>query len=564
MEHIFRAYDIRGVFNEDLTVDVAARIAETFAALMGHRGRVAVGRDVRVSSVAMESAVLAGVVAGGMEAIDVGACPIPVLNFHVWSEKCDAGIYITASHNPPEYNGIRFRNPDGSGWTGRNEELKAMFLKGPPQRPPWKGVGRLVRPQGGKAAEAYMAFLRGRVTAPRRLKVVVDPGNGAATLVAPELLRRVGHEVVVINGEVDGTFPNRSPHPTEGSLGALMEAVVREHADLGVGYDGDGDRCVFVDDLGRVVQVEKAGILLARDALKVRKGKVIVNVPCSMMVEDELAKDGAEVARVRVGDVFVCEAVKRLGGVFAMEISAHYFLPQYYIFDDPILATLKLIEVLGRGGVRLSEAVDAMASYPFVEEELPCPDDVKFRVNELLLEHFRARGARIDTTDGVKVIYEDGWAMLRPSNTQPLTRLFAEARTRPRMEQLVAEFKRVFAEKLAEANGTAPSRPAPKGTAMPEAKPNDRPKASSKPEPRPKPGPKAKAKPKAKPKPKPQPKPGPKTKPKAKPKAKPQPKPGPKTKPEPKPQPKPRPKPQPKPEPRPRPKAAPMGARRRR
>ena len=511
MEHIFRAYDIRGVFNEDLTVDVAARIAETFAALLGHKGRVAIGRDVRVSSVAMESAVLAGVVAGGMEAIDVGACPIPVLNYYVWSERCDAGIYITASHNPPEYNGIRFRNPDGSGWTERNEQIKSLFLKGPPQRPRWRDVGRLVRPQGGKAAEAYMAFLRGRVTAPKRLKVVLDPGNGAATLVAPELLRRVGHEVVVINGEVDGTFPNRSPHPTEASLGALMEAVVREHADLGVGYDGDGDRCVFVDDLGRVVQVEKAGILLARDALKARKGKVIVNVPCSMMVEDELAKDGAEVARVRVGDVFVCEAVKRLNGVFAMEISAHYFLPQFYVFDDPILATIKLIEVLGRGGGRLSEAVDAMASYPFVEEELPCPDDVKFRVNDLLIEHFRSRGARIDTTDGVKVIFKDGWAMLRPSNTQPLTRLFAEARTRPRMEELVSEFKAVFAEKLAEARGTAPPKPEAKATplakpqakATPKATPKAKPKATPKAKPKATPKAKAKTTPKAKAKPKP-------------------------------------------------------------
>ena len=530
MEHIFRAYDIRGVFNEDLTVDVAARIGETFAALMGHRGRVAVGRDVRVSSVAMHSAVIAGVIAGGMEAIDVGACPIPVLNFHVWSEHCDAGIYITASHNPPEYNGIRFRNPDGSGWTDRNQELKALFLRGPPERPPWRAVGRLVRPQGGKAAEAYMAFLRGRVTAPRRFKIVVDPGNGAATLVAPELLRRVGHEVAVINGEVDGTFPNRSPHPTERSLGALMEAVVREHADMGVGYDGDGDRCVFVDDLGRTVQVEKAGILLARDALKVRKGKVIVNVPCSMMVEDELAKDGAEVARVRVGDVFVCEEVKRQKGVFAMEISAHYFLPLFYIFDDPILATIKLMEIMGRGDRRLSELVDAMASYPFVEEEMPCPDELKFRVNDLLLVHFRSRGARIDTTDGVKVIFDDGWAMLRPSNTQPITRLFAEARTRARLDQLVVEFKAVFAEKLAEARGAkdagageakvaAPPRPAVKGAAMPKPKPEPKPRHSVKPRPKPEPKPRPSVKPEPKPRPKPRPKPKPKPKPRPRPKA---------------------------------------------
>ena len=146
----------------------------------------------------------------------------------------------------------------------------------------------------------------------------------------------------VIFGEVDGTFPNRSPHPTERSLGALMERVREVGADFGVGYDGDGDRCVFVDDLGRAVQVEKAGILVARELLRDKKGKVIVNVPCSMIVEDELAKYGGEVVRVRVGDVFVCEEIKKHGGIFAMEISAHFFLPMYYIFDDPLLMTLTL------------------------------------------------------------------------------------------------------------------------------------------------------------------------------------------------------------------------------
>ena len=392
MDHIFRAYDIRGVFNQDLTVDVAARIGETFAAYLGHKGNVAIGRDVRVSSPAMEAAVVAGLVAGGVKAHSVGPCPIPVLNFTVSRGGYDAGIYITASHNPPEYNGIRFRNPDGSGYTDKNEDIKRAYMAGPPQRPPWNAVGRAARLPDGQAIEDYTAFLRARLTAPRKLKIVVDPGNGAAALVAPDLLHRIGHEVIVINGEVDGTFPNRSPHPTDKSLGALKEAVVREHADLGVGYDGDGDRCVFVDDKGRVVQTEKAGIIIARDVLRERKGKVIINVPCSMIVEDELKKDGAEVIRVRVGDVFVCEEIKRHGALFAMEISAHFFLPQYYIFDDPMLTTARLMEILGMLGRPLSELVDAIPSYPFVEEGFPCPDDLKFKVNDMLLAHFKKRG----------------------------------------------------------------------------------------------------------------------------------------------------------------------------
>ena len=448
MEHIFRAYDIRGVFNKDLTIDLAARLGEVFASFHGNDGRVAIGRDVRISSPAMESAVAAGMAAGGLDVVTVGACPIPVLNFHLSQGDYVAGVYITASHNPPEYNGVRWRNPDGSGYTYDNQRIAELYFSGETDRPPWNGVGSVTPLPEGEAIEAYSDFLAQRLSAPRPLKIVVDPGNGAATLAAPQLLERVGHEVEVIFGDVDGTFPNRSPHPTERSLGALMEAVREHGADLGVGYDGDGDRCVFVDDKGRTVQVEKVGILVSRDLLREGKGKIIANLPCSMIVEEELERDGAEVVRVRVGDVFVCEEIKKHDGLFAMEISAHFFLPTYYIFDDPILMTLKLAQLLGVDHRPFSEIVDAIPSYPFIEEGFACPDDLKFRVNELIEEHFRARGAKIDTTDGVKVSFEDGWGMLRPSNTQPLTRLFAEARTQDRLDELVDEFTNLFEEML--------------------------------------------------------------------------------------------------------------------
>jgi phosphoglucosamine mutase len=444
MEHIFRAYDIRGVFNEELTTDFGTKVGQVFAAFHGNEGSVAIGRDVRLSSDALEAAVAAGMAAGGLDVVSVGACPIPVLNFRVSQGDYVAGVYITASHNPPEYNGIRWRNPDGSGYTDDNLRIRDMYIGGETVRPRWDRVGTVGLYPEGKAIAEYTQFLVDRLTAPRPLKIVVDPGNGAATLVAQDLLRKVGHEVVSLFGEVDGTFPNRSPHPTEKSLGALMEAVPEHGADLGVGYDADGDRCIFVDDMGRVVQTEKVGILVSRDLLQHHKGKVIANLPCSMIIEDELEKDGAEVVRVRVGDVFVCEEIKKHGGIFAMEISAHFFLPTYYIFDDPMLMTLKLAELMGVDDRPLSAIVDAIPSYPFIEEGFRCGDDIKFRVNELLEEHFRAAGAKIDTTDGVKVMFEDGWAMLRPSNTQPLIRLFAEARTQERLDELVAEFTRLF------------------------------------------------------------------------------------------------------------------------
>jgi len=278
--------------------------------------------------------------------------------------------------------------------------------------------------------------------------VALDPGNGASALTAPALFRKLGSFVETINEKVDGTFPARSPHPTEKNLGGLQKLVKSSGSAFGAAYDGDGDRVVFVDEKGRVAQVEKIGIIISRWMLRNRKGRIIVNVPCSMIVEDELSKVGAEVLRVRVGDVFISEALKEHSAVFAMEISAHYFVPTFWYFDDPVLTTVKLAEILSADRTPLSQMLDAIPSYPIVEKELACPDNVKFELVESLVEHHRRLGDRLDLTDGLKVIYDDGWGMVRPSNTQPMVRLFAEARTRPRMEEIASRFETEFGEAL--------------------------------------------------------------------------------------------------------------------
>ncbi|MEE9474779.1 MAG: phosphoglucosamine mutase [Candidatus Hydrothermarchaeaceae archaeon] len=440
MEHIFRAYDIRGIFNRELTADVASKIGLAFGTYLEGKGRVLVARDPRTSSVILENAFVSGMASTGCDVFTTGMIPLPAANFKTSAGDFDAGAYITASHNPPEYNGVRFRHGDGTGYTQQNEEIKDIFLKGEFHLADWDKVGKITNIDPDETIKEYSDFLLEKFEADfgKNLKVVMDPGNGAISLTVPELFRKIGSEVSTINAQPDGTFPGRPSEPNEKNLSELREAVVDRGADFGAGYDGDGDRVVFVDDRGRVVQTEKIGILISRDILKKKKGIIIANMECSMIVEREIEKAGGEVKRVRVGDVFVAEKIKEHNALFAMETSAHYFTPEFYVFDDPMIVSLKLAEILSKADRSLSSMVDEIPSYPRTMKNFNCPDEIKFQVMQKIIDSFKEKGYRLDMTDGAKVIFEYGWALLRPSNTTPLIRASVEAETAERLEELLS------------------------------------------------------------------------------------------------------------------------------
>jgi len=443
--HIFRAYDVRGVVNRDLTPDVIARIGMAFGTFLDGKGTVLVGRDVRVSSRMMEDAFTAGVLAAGVDVVSTGFVPIPVANFKTMQGDFSAGAYITASHNPPEYNGVRLRRPDGTGYTTENDEVWKTALEAGHKLASWDGIGTLSSIEEKETINEYKDYLLERITIERPVKVVLDIGNGSAHYTAPLLLKEAGAEAVSIFGEPDGRFPNRPSEPNDKTLGELKKRIVTEGAEFGVGYDGDADRAMFVDDMGRTVPTEKVGVILARDIME-RKGPglVVANVSCSMIVEEEIEKLGGAVKRVRVGDVFVAEAIKEHNAILAFETSAHIFMPEFYVFDDPILATLQMARILSRSDKRFSALVDEIPSYPYEEINFPCPDDVKFKVMDGVLEEFKTKGLELDTTDGVKVNFEDGWILLRPSNTSPKIRAAVEAQSEKRLHELKKLTKSVF------------------------------------------------------------------------------------------------------------------------
>jgi len=444
VEDIFREYDIRGIFNEELTPEVISRIGLAFGTFLQGSGEVVIGRDTRLSSEIIESIFSSSLASVGCDLQSVGMAPISVVNFATWRRKPKAGVVVTASHNPPEYNGLRFRNSDGTGYTTQNKTIRDIFFSRGFLKGAWNRLGKVASVPSKEVLNDYSGFVLDRVKVSKKLKVALDPGNGAASEMAPQMFQKLGFDVVTINARPDGRFPGRDPDPSvEGGevLKDLSELVVKTKSDFGVAYDGDADRAVFIDDKGRRTVPEKVAIVFAREYLQGKRGKIVANVSCSILLDDELSKVGGEVIRVRVGDVFITEAIKAHKALFGVEISSHFYFPDFYPFDDGVLASIKLAEILSYSGESLSSILDKMMSYPSLRENIRCPDSIKFKVIDNLKKDYEKGESRIDLTDGIRVILDEGWGLVRSSNTEPLIRITVEGRTDESSKRLLSKFK---------------------------------------------------------------------------------------------------------------------------
>ncbi len=450
LEHIFRAYDVRGVFNVDLTVETVTNIGLAFGSFLKEESNIAISRDGRLTSEVVENAFAAGAASTGLNIEKIGLVPIQVLNFWVWrnSKRLNGGVVVTASHNPPQFNGLRFRHGDGTGYTWENQEIKKIFFKKDFREINWLKCGKIKLEESSKVCKSYMDFVKERVTLRSKLKVVLDVGNGAASVLAPSVFKEVGAKVKVINSEINGLFPNRSPDPLEDPLNELRETVVSENADLGVGFDGDGDRAIIVDDKGRKVKTEIIGLILA-DYLARKNDSVVVGSSSSMILEEKLGEKGIKVFRTRVGDVFISEKLKEKKGVLGVEPSAHLFVSKYgFYFDDALLASLKLSEYLTEKKKKLSELINEIPEFPLKRVNLECPDEKKFALVKELEEDFKQEGYRTEYIDGVRIILDEGWVLIRPSNTEPKIRITAEAKTNEKLRKYFEEFKERVSSKI--------------------------------------------------------------------------------------------------------------------
>jgi len=434
-EGIFRAYDIRGIYGRDLTEEVAARIGRALASYMDGEGKnMLVGRDVRLSSKPLADALIEGMLSGGFNVEDIGVVTTPLLNFSSVHYGKNGGVMVTASHNPPEWNGFKIWTETGFISMGMGmETLKEIAIKGE-----FKETTRGRLEGNPHAISDYEDYVTKKIDVERRLKIATDPGNGSCCLLTPSLFQKVGIDVVGINTMPDGTFPAHSPEPNEETLTDLKKLVLDERADFGVGFDGDGDRAVFVDDKGRVIPSTSIFVILVEHYLKRCKGASIVyEVSCSMSVEETIKAYGGKPVLSRVGHTYLVDKMLKDEAVFGGETSGHFYFMDLYGFDDALYASLKIAEILSKRDEKLSEIVDSLPKYPRIPgKKYECPDEKKFQVVKELSREFEDMGYETVTIDGVKVVENEGWFLIRPSNTQPLIRLTVEAKNREALQRL--------------------------------------------------------------------------------------------------------------------------------
>jgi len=433
---IFRAYDIRGIYGKDLTEEIMTRIGE--AAGTCSPGTFTIGRDFRQHGAQLEEAFVSGLKKTGSNANLVGTCPVTLCVFANWKMKNDVAAYVTASHLPAEWNGVKFFHQDGVGFfEDENKKLGEISSSGNFKR----GTGSAKKIVG--MDEEYASFVAERIR-PERINVVVDFGNGAACLLVPKILRKIGVKASFLFDWPDPTFSNRNPEPKPESLTALSEKVVKEKADLGIAFDGDGDRAIFVDDIGKVIMTEQSAILFIRDIMKTQTGPVVANIECSDIIEDEVKRYGERVFRIPVGHTFLVQETKKHNAVFGVEKSGHICVPKFFWFDDAIINSIYMIEIVSKMGQKLSKVVKELPTRLFERIEINCSDETKFQVVNKIKEKAMETYKNIDTIDGIKIFFPDSWALIRASNTSPILRLSIEARNQKRLDELKKEMTKLI------------------------------------------------------------------------------------------------------------------------
>lgn len=424
---IYREYDIRGVYGKDLTEAIATDIGRAFGTWHRRSGGhcIALGYDIRLSSPSLRAACLSGILSTGVNVVDIGTCPTPVLYFSLFNLKVDGGIMITASHNPSEFNGFKLCHGTQTLFGAEIQQIKTLIDR----KDYDEGVGALVFEED--FLTAYSNYFMTHFGSFQDKKVVIDCGNAAAALIAPQIFKRLGCEVIPLYCEPDGRFPNHHPDPTvPENLVDLIATVKKEQADVGIAFDGDGDRLGAVNEKGEMIFGDMLTLFFAVEILKGAPGATIISeVKASQVFYDEVARSGGKAVMWRTGHSLIKAKMKETGALLAGEMSGHvFFADRYFGYDDAIYAGCRLVEILTQGGKPLSSYFESFPKTCVTPEiRVDCPDETKFQVVERCRDYFSKQHPIIDT-DGVRVIFPEGWGLIRASNTQPALVLRFEAR----------------------------------------------------------------------------------------------------------------------------------------
>jgi phosphomannomutase/phosphoglucomutase len=439
--HIFRQYDIRGIVGKDLDEGITEAVGRAFATVVRERTgtrtpKIAVGNDNRVTSPKLAGGMIAGIRSAGGDVVDVGTVPTPVLYWAEATLGTHAGVQITGSHNPPEWNGIKVSLGRSALYGDGIQELKERILEGRLD----SGAGVVERVE---VLDRYVADVTGRLELKRPMKVAVDCGNGTGSLVAVRLLEALGATVTPLFCESDGTFPNHHPDPTvDENLEDLIHAVKGSEHDLGVAFDGDADRIGAVDENGRIIRGDVLLLLYGLDLLRKRgKGqKPIFDVKCSQVLPEVFGAAGGDPIMWKTGHSLIKQKMKETGALLAGELSGHIMVADdYYGFDDALYDACRLVSLVSRSERTLSEMVAGFPVYVSTPEiRIDVSEEQKWSIVDQAVTHFKKSHDVIDV-DGARVLFGDGWALMRASNTQPAIVARFEAKSAPRLAEIQRE-----------------------------------------------------------------------------------------------------------------------------
>jgi len=441
---ILREYDIRGIVGEDITEGVSLELGRSYGTYMVRRGAktVTVGRDGRLSSESLQTALIEGIVSTGLNVIDIGLCPSPVLYFSLFNLEVDGGVIVTASHNPPEFNGFKVCAGKSTIFGDDIQELGRIADSGEFER----GRGSVT---SHDVVADYKKYLKNNIRVQKPIKVAVDGGNGTAGIIAVEVMRALGCEVTELYCEVDGTFPNHHPDPTlPENLADLIDEVTGSDIPIGVAYDGDGDRLGVIDEHGDIIWGDRLLIIFSRELLKEHPGAVIIGeVKCSQRLYDDIEKHGGKPLMWKTGHSLIKDKMKETGALLAGEMSGHlFFADRYFGYDDAIYASLRLLEILAQTGKTPRELLaDVPESFVTPEIRVDCPEEKKLDIVEGAKEFFR-RDYEVNDVDGARIKFPHGWGLVRASNTQPVLVMRFEADSQEHLE----EIKSLVESKVAE------------------------------------------------------------------------------------------------------------------
>lgn len=460
--NIFREYDIRGIVGEQLTTETVKVLARAIGTYL-HRGgarRIAIGYDARESSPVFADILSRGFNALGIDVAMLGMVPTPVVYHTTFTQEVDGGVMITGSHNPPDHNGFKISLGRSTLFGSQIQEIKEIALADTPSA----SIATEGTTSTLEVLDGYVNDVASNISlGARRIKAVIDAGNGVGAITALPIYEKLGIELVKLFTDPDPTFPNHHPDPTVAeNLEDVQAAVLRHSADVGIAFDGDGDRIGVVDETGRIIWGDELMILLSRTILEERPGATIIaEVKCSQNLFDDIERHGGTAIMARAGHSIIKSRMKETGAALAGEMSGHiFFADRYYGFDDAAYAGARLLEILSHTDKRLSELFGGVPeTFSTPELRVDCPDEIKFQVVAETAKHF-SNSHKVITIDGARIVYEKGWGLVRASNTQAILVLRFEADSPDALNAIRSEVESFVNASVAKHGSSIPPRSA--------------------------------------------------------------------------------------------------------